>query len=45
MACEMVEDSVTWMNNIPPKGGILENISPGMIITETPFDYDRQCKL
>ena len=44
MVCEMGEDAITWMNNIPPKCGISEHISPQMIITVTPFYYKKQCK-
>ena len=28
MICEMVEDSITWLNKIPRKYGISEHLSP-----------------
>ena len=31
---DIMEDAITWMNNITPKFGIREHLIPKMIITE-----------
>ena len=43
MVCDMMEVSIIWLNNISPKGVISEHISPKIIITGTPLDYEKQC--
>ena len=44
MVCEILEDAIIWMDNIPPKAVISENLIPQMIITGTPLDYEKLCK-
>ena len=43
MLLEMVEDAITWTNNIPQKDGISEHLSTIMVVIVTPLDYDKQC--
>ena len=40
----MINHSVLWLNAFPPKGRVLEIISPRMIVIGVPFDYNKHCK-
>ena len=44
MLIEMVHTSVLWLNVFPPKGGVSDTISPRLILTGIPFDYNKHCK-
>ena len=40
----MVEDAITWKNDILKKGGISEHLSTIMFVLVTPLDYDKHRK-
>ena len=44
MLIKMINHSVLWLNAFPPKGRVLEMISPRMIVIGVPFDYNKHCK-
>ena len=44
MLIEMINHLVLWLNAFPPKGRVLEIISPRIIVIGVPFDYNKHCK-
>ena len=44
MVVDMVKFVVHWLNAFPVKGGISENMSPGLIMTGKSVDFQLHCK-
>ena len=44
MECEIVEESITWLNNIPSRCGISEHFSPKMVLIGSTLECEKKCK-
>lgn len=45
MIVEMLYNSVMWLNIFPPKGGVLNDVSPRMLLTGNKLDYNLHCQI
>jgi hypothetical protein len=41
---ELAKREVFWLNTFLPAGGISDTLSPRMIVTGQPIQYDRHCR-
>ena len=44
MVIEMIMCSVLWLNAFPAKNGVSDSLSPHLLMTGVPFDYNKHCK-
>src|SRR5210317_1045814 len=42
---ELANNSVTWLNSIPPKGGVSDTLAPRVIMTGIKMDHNKHCKI
>jgi hypothetical protein len=45
MMIDLIYYTVLWINAFPPKGGVLEHLSPQSIMTGINFDYQKHCQI